>query len=218
MQLRELKVLLLWISTNSLSLGLSFALAGWLEGAYDPPTRNFNIDSPSLLGNLFAGFVLGVVQWLQLKDQGMQIPIRWILGTTLGVFFIAQIGLAVNELSIWGSFNKLPTFAESVQRVAHSGIAGGLIGGAILGGIQGWTLRTRVIWCLTNAYAWSMGWGAGWTTAYLTSIWGYWRLKLLPVSVQLAIHLGMIGIISGLIGSFVTGIILLRLIRYNRAG
>jgi hypothetical protein len=199
-----------------LSLGLSFALAGWLEGVYHPPTRDFNIDSPSLLGSLFAGFVLGVVQWLQLKDQGMPIPRRWILDTTLGVFFIAQIGLAVNELSIWGSFNKLSTFAESVQRVAHSGIAGGLIEGAILGGIQGWTLRTRVIWCLTNAYAWSMGWGAGWTTAYLIGIWGYWRLKLLSVSVQLAIHLGMIGIISGLISSFVTGIILLRLIRYSR--
>ncbi|MBW4538061.1 MAG: hypothetical protein KME43_02825 [Myxacorys chilensis ATA2-1-KO14] len=218
MQLRELRVLLLWISTSSLSLGLSFALAGWLEGAYYPPPRDFDLASPSLLGSLFAGFVLGVVQWLQLKDQGMRIPIRWILGTTLGIYLIATIGLINNNLSVWGSFNQPDTFRGSIQSTVKSNAVSGLLGGAILGGIQGWTLRTRVVWCLTNAYAWSMGWGAGRGGAYFIDSWGYWRLKNLSTPMQLAIHLGIVGIISGLISSFVTGIILLRLIRYSRVG
>jgi hypothetical protein len=214
---KKFEVLTRWISINSLSLGLAFALAGWLEGVYYPPTHSFDIDSPSLLGSLFAGFVLGLVQWLQIKDQGIFIPLRWILGATLGIFFIAQVGLSTNNLAVWGTFNQYETFEDEVRRVIDSGVTGGQIGGAILGVIQGWTLRTRLIWGVTNALAWSIAWGAGRSAAYFVDYWGYWRLQNLSIPVELAIHLGIVGFVSGLISSVITGVVLLRLIRRSSA-
>jgi hypothetical protein len=214
---KKFEVLTRWISINSLSLGLAFALAGWLEGVCYPPTLDFDLSSPSLLGSLFAGFVLGVVQWLQIKNQGMSISFRWILGATLGVFFIAQIGLTANNLATWSTFNEPSSFSGSLRITIDSSAVSGLIGGAILGVIQGWRIRVRLIWGVTNALAWSIAWGAGRGAAYFVDYWGYWRLQNLSIPVELAIHLGIVGFVSGLISSVITGVVLLRLIRRSSA-
>jgi hypothetical protein len=219
---KKLRVLTRWVSINSLSLGLAFALAGWLEGVCEPSPLDFFLSSPSFIGSLFAGFVLGLVQWLQINNQGMRIPLRWILGATLGVFFIAQVGLLANNAAEWGNFyGRELTFEQEVLLIVKTEATGGLIGGAILGVIQGWTLRIRLLWGVTNALAWSIAWGMGRGAAHFIdpwiNSWGYWRLQNLSTPVKLAIHLGIVGFVSGLISSVVTGIVLLWLTRRNSA-
>lgn len=68
-----------------------------------------------------------------------------------------------------------------------------------------------------NALAWSIAWGAGRGAAYFMDHWGYWRFQHFSISIKLAIHLGIVGIVSGLISSVITGIVLLRLIRRSSA-
>ncbi len=134
---RSLMFFGLWMLTF-LGMPIGGGLARLIIGPADVPLRG-------LLGGLIAGAVIGLAQWLALR-QTREISPLWIAATSagLGVGFAAALALVGNDLS-----------ATSVTvRAAISGIA--------IAALQWLVLREVVpnawVWALVVAVAWPVAW------------------------------------------------------------
>ena len=128
--------LLRWLPTF-----LAFPLGGFLAmqtiGSADDPVA-------AGLGGLLVGAIVGLAQWLALRNHGMG-P-GWAVGTALGTAAGSAVAVAVT-----GGATTIPALVTM-----------GLVTGAFVGASQGTQLgRGRVAAALWSAVV-SLSWGAGW--------------------------------------------------------
>ncbi|NJR50412.1 MAG: hypothetical protein HC780_13460 [Leptolyngbyaceae cyanobacterium CSU_1_3] len=173
----------------------------------------FALSFPDSCTSLLAGLVLGLVQYQFAKKQRQSFLVPWTMGNIIGLFLISKIGLFCYSMTVWINFKELSTPVEGIAQVAGSAALGGLFGGAILGAIQGriGTWSNRLAWSWVNAVAWAGGWAMGHTATRLVIIWKYWVLEGLSDSLQLAVELGVMGTVAGLVSSSITGIFFFKL-------
>lgn len=208
--LKNIKFWLVWVMATTLSSGLCLSIGGWAAGLDLQHAYSFNLSFPSSLSSLSVGFIVGLVQWILVHKRQDRKVIQWMVGATLGIFLVSEIGLACFDMATWAHFKESWTTVEEVQEIARSAALGGLFGGAILGAIQGSTRRTWMSWSLVNAVAWAVGWGTGRTVTHLIGARKYWYLHGLAEPLQLAIQLGVLGTVSGFVSSSITGIFVLK--------
>jgi hypothetical protein len=213
-RLAGVKFWLLWVLASTLSFGLSMSMWGWIEGTNGDSSSLFHLWSPNALGCPVIGFIVGLVQWMFVKNQRGIRLIQWVMGTTLGFCLVLGIGSVALILSSLASLRGQPlTFAGEVVEAARCAALGGLCGGAILGAIQGSTWRVRLSWSAINAFAWMLGWAVGFIVLQLMIDWRYQYLARFSASLQLAVELAILGLVSGLVSSTLTGIFVLKVFR-----
>ncbi|MGG6264806.1 hypothetical protein ACQ4M3_01925 [Leptolyngbya sp. AN03gr2] len=201
-----------WITINALGLGISLLIGAWVEtmGITEFTSRHFRF--PNALNVMVAGVGLGLLQWKAIDDWYVRIPIRWILGAAIGFWTIAAMTSFFYELSIWANFRNSLSPEQDLVRNVEVGTTAGMIGGAVLGLIQGWSLKVRLFWGIVNAAAWAIGWSVSWGINFKA----YHALLYFPEASQpfrMIVQMGVLGLVAGFVSSVMTAVPLLLLLR-----
>lgn len=216
----RVKFWLLWVIVSTLTLGICFAFLGQINGLHHVPNYayTFDIEYPDFSMSITSGCLLGFMQWLLLKPYFRQPLIQWLVGSIVGTTLITQMSCLNYSLYLWGNFNNttlsdLDVLIFSIQNGAVSGFFGGLTWGCI----QGRTLAHKTGWSLTNAVAWAVAWGIGRAVPHIDIFrWWYWPLDRFPLSIKLAIEMGVLGTIAGSVSSVITGVVIVQFLRRDR--
>jgi hypothetical protein len=166
-----------WLPATGVTWAVSLVLAVLIVAAVGPALPQ---EASLALAGLAGGALIGLAQWL-LLNPGVRGAGVWILTTAVGwVASLALVALVVTGLGhIWGR------------------LAGGVLGGLVLGGMQWLALRPeakRVQWLLMTV--------SGWTAAVALSLvlpswgWGMFREAILYVAVSGTVGLVLIGIVA----------------------
>lgn len=202
----------LWISANALGLGLILLTGGWIEAVGIKEFDAYNFKSLSSYTVIFAGLVLGLLQWKVISQYRLEIPLRWILGTAIGFWTISVMEAFFYEMSIWANFNRLSTDEQNLLRNVDAARTAGVIGGAVLGLFQGWSPKVRLLWAIVN----SVGWAVGWAVSRGINYKAHHALLYFPEapqSLRMVVQMGVLGLVAGFVSSVITGIPLLILLR-----
>jgi hypothetical protein len=149
---------------------LGFPLAGLaaraLAGAINHPVA-------ALLGGFVSGLVIGLAQWLVLR-QPFSIPVLWVAATGLGM----AVGLLVGQMFL----GSQTTGQALLWRGLITGVAIGLAQALVLYRLE-FSLLHSLIWVITLGLSWSLGWlitrGVGvdltpqWTVFGSTGAWAF---------------------------------------------
>jgi hypothetical protein len=117
---------------------LAFLFVGSINGAAD-----------GALGGGVAGAVLGAAQWLVLRGRLRMTPL-WIAATSLGLALGDGVGVALTGTGT--------TIGDLLVTGLVSGVAVGLLQGALLGR----RVQVAGLWTLVVALAWPLGWTVTW--------------------------------------------------------
>ena len=124
-----------------LAFPIGGVLAQTLAGAINNPVA-------ALFGGLLTGLVLGLAQWLVLKQQ-FSISLLWVVATGLGM----AIGLFLSQIFL----GSQTTGQDLLWRGLMTGLAVGLAQGLVLYNLE-FQFLYSLIWVVTVGLSWSLGW------------------------------------------------------------
>ncbi|PZV11349.1 MAG: hypothetical protein DCF22_14685 [Leptolyngbya sp.] len=213
-----IKFWLQWVGVSTLSLGMCFAFLGWVEGLRHVPNYayTFDVSYPNFLMSIASGCLLGLMQWLLLKPYFEKPLVPWLIGSIVGITLMAMIGCFGYSFYIWGNFNTLSTRSEEFNFSIKNGGIAGFLGGMTLGCIQGRTFRHKMLWSVTNALAWALAWGISRSVTHMGFSQWSWHVGQFPLPIMLAIEMGRLGTIAGLISSAIAGVVILQVLPHDR--
>lgn len=201
-----------WIIANMISLAggfsIPFSIPRLTKSFGSSSIVSLGIYSPDILMCIIAATVVGVAQWLVLKNRILRLHSLWIATNIIGLSISAFIVLWLGYLN---SLSSAPSsFTQEIQGFFLSGILGGFVGGLLIGIAQSLVLIEWASWILVNGIAWSLAWGTAPATTLVVERLFYIRLNAdLSGSIQLIIF----GSILGFISSLLTGTYLVCLLK-----
>jgi hypothetical protein len=124
-----------------LAFPIGGVLAKALAGAINTPIA-------ALFGGLLTGLVLGLAQWLVLRQQ-FSISFIWVLATGFGM----AIGLFLSQVFL----GSQTAGSDLLWRGLITGLAIGLAQALVLYNLE-FPLLYNLIWVITIGLSWSLGW------------------------------------------------------------
>jgi hypothetical protein len=176
-----LRFWLLWVSANTLVLGLGFGLVCWwyvqFSGYPNPYVGLLDLPIDQPKGLILIDLVLCLVQLpflCQFRWRRASITWIWVMWSLSSFFrlfvasFIRSYTFAI--FALMSPYSHLTIEEEYLIGAITSGI-GGLIAGGLTGLIEVWIMPTRKRWVVISALAWALAWALGWVVmAYISNV------------------------------------------------
>jgi hypothetical protein len=201
-----------WIIANTIAASVGFSLLEFIKDPEGFSLLYLYVLSPSTLNSpilIIASILIGVTQWLALRNRISRLHPLWIVTNIVGLFISAFIIFFIADLINLASLRQISS-PHRVREIFVLGAFGGGAGGILIGIAQCLVLQKWADLILINGVAWSFAWAIA--LAIGTSVG---RLLFFNLNIELStpIQLMMFGSILGFVSSLITGTYLVRLLK-----
>ena len=198
-----------WIVANTLSLGLGFSLIKFITRSQF--TGSLGIDSPDYLTCIIVALIMGIAQWLVLKNRLSRLHYLWIVTSIIGLTICMFSTSVLRILTVFFEFNTFVSFTKAVKLLFVNGMLGSFIGGSFIGIAQFLVFKKWKGLILVNGIAWGIAWGVALAASEILGALLY--IKFAIADLSMPIQLMMFGSILGFISSLFTGTYLVWLLK-----
>jgi hypothetical protein len=198
-----------WIAANTFSLGIGFLLIKFIVKSQFEESLGFS--SPDLLTCIIVAVLMGISQWLVLKNRISRFHHLWIVTSVVGLPICAYLVYILQGLTFLVLLRTPLSFMQEVKLISINALKGGFIGGLFIGIAQFLVFEKWKSWILVNGIAWSFAWAVALAISKIVKALLYIKFNIADLSMP--IELMMFGSILGFISSLFTGTYLVWLLK-----